>query len=57
MTRRPPMVSRVPWLVAACLCAALATVTAQTKITAPKNKYPVSEDVKLGREEIGRAHV
>ena len=37
----------------AALFAALAlstVVPAQTKVTAPKNKFPVSEDVKLGKD-------
>lgn len=41
--RRPPLA-----LVAAVALTAL--VSAQTKVTAPKNKFPVSEDVKLGKE-------
>src|SRR3954463_12358137 len=37
-------------LVAASLVAFVATSAAQTKITAPKNKYSPADDVKLGQE-------
>ncbi len=54
MTAQP--VVRQGLAVTAALAAALALVsgtgpgTAQTRITAPKNNYPVSEDVELGRK-------
>ena len=37
-------------LIAACMMAWAASATAQTQITAPKNKYSVAEDVKLGQQ-------
>ena len=39
-----------PLVTAIALATALATVSAQTKIVAPPNKYSVADDVKLGRE-------
>ncbi|MGE3579728.1 MAG: M48 family metallopeptidase [Vicinamibacterales bacterium] len=44
--RRPSAVL----VAAAALAAVTALVSAQTKVTAPKNKFPVTEDVKLGKE-------
>src|SRR4029079_14287502 len=37
-------------LVAACLAAFIVDTGAQTKVTAPKNKYSPADDVKLGQE-------
>src|SRR3954453_16224677 len=37
-------------LVAASLAAMVATTAAQTRVTAPKNKYSPADDVKLGQE-------
>jgi Zn-dependent protease with chaperone function len=39
-----------PLVAVAALTALTALLSAQTRVTAPKNKYPVSEDVKLGKE-------
>lgn len=39
-----------PLVAVAVLAAFTALVSAQTKVTAPKNKFPVSEDVRLGKE-------
>ena len=43
-TRRKSMV------IALCITATVATVAAQTSVTAPKNKYNPADDVKLGQE-------
>jgi hypothetical protein len=37
-------------LIAACIMAWAGTAAAQTQITAPKNKYSVADDVKLGQQ-------
>ena len=37
-------------VLATCVFSGFALVDAQTKVTAPSNKYPVADDVKLGRE-------
>jgi predicted Zn-dependent protease len=37
-------------VLALCVLAAFSVVDAQTKVTAPSNKYSVADDVKLGRE-------
>ena len=37
-------------MIAATLALSVATASAQTKITAPKNKYTVADDVKVGQE-------
>ena len=50
MTRSLRLLRDARLLVAAGLCVAVVTTAAQTKITAPKNKYPVSDDVKAGRD-------
>lgn len=44
------------WLVSAAVVAALTSIpTAQTKITAPSNKYSIAQDVQLGREAADEA--
>mgnify|MGYP003345342596 CR=1 FL=1 len=50
MTRSLRLLRDARLLVVAGLCVAVVTTAAQTKITAPKNKYPVSDDVKAGRD-------
>ena len=37
-------------LIAAVLAVSVASAAAQTKVTAPKNKYSPADDVKLGQE-------
>jgi Zn-dependent protease with chaperone function len=44
-----------PIAAAVALLASLAVVSAQTKITAPENKYSVQDDIKLGREAAQEA--
>jgi peptidase M48-like protein len=55
MTARMSAHHRLRVASVALVTLALATASAQTKITAPKNKYKVQDDVKLGQEAAAEA--
>jgi len=55
MTARMSAQHRLRVTSVAILTLALATASAQTKITAPKNKYKVQDDIKLGQEAAAEA--
>lgn len=44
-----------PWLAGVLLTSITAVATAQTVVTAPKNKYTLAQDVQLGREAAAQA--
>src|SRR5262245_14586197 len=55
MTARMSAYHRIRVTSVAILTLAIATASAQTKITAPKNKYKIEEDVKVGQEAAAEA--
>jgi predicted Zn-dependent protease len=55
MTARMPAHPSLRVASVAIVTLALATASAQTKITAPKNKYKVQDDIKVGQEAAAEA--
>ena len=55
MTAQPAVRRRLAVTAALALVLAIGPGTAQTRITAPDNRYAVSEDVELGRQAAGEA--